>query len=96
MFVRLQVTARTKHWCHGARMSLPTSGIVLKWLRAPHNASRSVMTKLNDIICVNYVEELSISRTLKFADDTKHFRISMFRGEKINKITYYICNIIVK
>ena len=54
------------------------------------------MTKLNDIICVNYVEKLSISRTFKFADDTKHFRISMFRGEKINKITYYICNIIVK
>ena len=47
------------------------------------------MTKLNDIICVNYVEELSISSTFKFADDTKHFRISMFRGEKINKITYY-------
>ena len=54
------------------------------------------MTKLNDIICVNYVEELSISRTFKFADDTKHFRISMVRAEKTNKITYYIYNIIVK
>ena len=54
------------------------------------------MTKLNDIICVNYVEELSISRTFKCADDTKHFRISMVHGEKTNKMTYYICDIIVK
>ena len=64
-------------------------GTVLKWPRAPNNAS-----KLNDIICLNYVEEMSISRTFKCADDTKHFRISMVRGEKTNKITYYICNII--